>query len=81
MAPENIDEAQRLIVENNSSESPNKNRTREWTAIRDECVSGGQLTDDCNLVAATHGADIEVVMKKLVCGCILIPGDAVEIIL
>ncbi len=55
--------------------------SREWTAIRDECASGGNLTDECNLVRATHGGDLEVVMKKLSCGCILIPGDAEEIIL
>lgn len=55
--------------------------TREWTAIRDECVSGGTLSDDCNLVAAAHGGDLEVVMKKLSCGCILVPGDVEEIFL
>lgn len=55
--------------------------TKEWTAIRDECVSAGELTDDCNLVAATHGGDLQVVMKKLSCGCILIPGDTDEIFL
>lgn len=49
--------------------------SREWTAIRGECVSGGQLTEDCNLVAAAHGADLEVVMKKLVCGCLLVPSN------
>lgn len=55
--------------------------SREWTAIRDECVSGGHLTDECNLVRATHGGDLEVVQKRLSCGCILVPGDLEEIIL
>lgn len=68
-------------VEAEPSEIVTPRPTREWTAIRDECVSGGQLTPDCNLVQATHGADLEVVMKKLSCGCILVPGDAEEIIL
>lgn len=55
--------------------------TREWTAIRGECVSGGNLTDDCNLVAAAHGADLEVIQKVLSCGCILVPGDIKEVLL
>lgn len=56
--------------------------SKEWTAIRGECVSGGELNELCNLVAASQGrAEIEIVQKKLVCGCILVPTDAEEIIL
>jgi len=56
--------------------------SKEWTAIRDECVTGGQLTDECNLVAAAHQiAEIDVVLQKLACGCILVPADADEILL
>lgn len=75
MAAEN----QKLVVEAEPTGAPKT--SREWTAIRDECVSGGNLTDDCNLVRATHGAPVEVVMQKLSCGCILVPGDAEEILL
>lgn len=60
---------------------PKDTSTTEWTAIREECVSGGQLTPDCNLVAAAHGAKLEVVAKRLSCGCWLVPGDAEEIVL
>ena len=56
--------------------------SKEWTAIRGECVSGGELNDLCNLVAASQGtAEIEVVQKRLSCGCILVPVDSEEIIL
>lgn len=56
--------------------------TKEWTAIRDECVSEGRMTDECNLIAAAQGVGkVEVVMQKLSCGCILVPGDAEEIFL
>lgn len=82
MFPENINEAQRIIVEaveKQKSEEPTEPRNREWTAIRGECVSGGQLTADCNLVAASQGkAEIEVVLKKLSCGCLLVPADSDE---
>lgn len=63
------------------TEEANVENTREWTAIRDECVSGGNLTDDCNLVQAAHGGQLIVRSKVLSCGCILVPGDAEEIIL
>ena len=57
---------------------PNK----EWETIRDECISGGGLTDDCNLVAASQGkAQLEVVYQKLSCGCILVPVEADEVLL
>jgi hypothetical protein len=52
--------------------------SREWVAIRDECRSGGELNDLCNLVATIHGAELEVVSKTLSCGCILVPEDLVE---
>lgn len=81
MYPDNINDLQSMVVEAQEDLEPRPKTTREWTAIRDECDSGGQLTDDCNLVRATHGGELEVVMKKLSCGCILIPGDSDEVIL
>lgn len=51
---------------------------KEWVAIREECVSGGALNDSCNLVVASKGGEVEVVMQKLSCGCILVPEDVVE---
>lgn len=57
-------------------------KTREWQAIMDECISGGVFDDRCNLVATSHGkAEIEVIAKRLSCGCILVPADSEEIIL
>lgn len=68
-------------VENPNYE-PQGNRTREWVAIRGECISGGELNDFCDLVAETQGVRrLEVVQKKLACGCILVPADSEEIIL
>lgn len=50
----------------------NKN-VKEWVAIRGECISGGEINEMCNLIAAAQGhAEVEVVQKKLVCGCILV---------
>ena len=50
---------------------------REWEAIRDECVSGGNLDDRCNIIAASNGTGrLEVVAKRLSCGCILILADS-----
>lgn len=68
------------VVENENYVETGK-PSREWTAIRDECISGGQMTDDCNLVASTQGAKVQVVMQKLICGCILVPSDYEEILL
>ena len=57
--------------------------SREWQAIRDECIAGESIEDPrCNLIGAIHfGAKVEVVAKRLSCGCILVPADAEEIIL
>lgn len=55
--------------------------TREWTSVRDECVSGGNLTGDCNLVQASHGGQLVVTMSRLICGCLIFPADTEEIIL
>lgn len=66
------------MEEETEKEEDDKN-VREWVAIRGECISGGDLNDLCNLVAASQGkADVEVVQKKLVCGCILVPADSDE---
>lgn len=53
-----------------------------WVAIREECISGGAMDDRCNIVAASLGnGKLNVVLKKLKCGCILVPADSEEIIL
>lgn len=80
--PENLEETKRITVEAKEQVKESPPRNREWTAIRGECVSGGELNELCNLVAASQGnAEIEVVQKKLSCGCILVPADSEEVIL
>lgn len=57
--------------------------TKEWQAIRDECITGDSVSDlRCNLIASMKaGAKVEVIAKRLSCGCILVPADSEEIIL
>ena len=53
-----------------------------WTVIRDECISEGQVTPDCNFIAATQGAPLVFTMRKLACGCVMIKNnDGEDIIL
>lgn len=52
---------------------------RQWEAVRDECASGGAMDERCSIVAASLGhGKLEVVSKKLSCGCILVPLDSEE---
>lgn len=61
---------------------PDKTTNKEWEAIREECVSGGALDERCNIVAASLGkGQLEIVSKKLSCGCILVPAESEEVIL
>jgi hypothetical protein len=55
---------------------------KQWEAIRDECVSGGAMDDRCSIVAASLGTGtLEVVAKRLSCGCILVPAGSDEVTL
>lgn len=61
---------------------PDKVTNTEWEAIREDCVSGGNLDESCNIVAASLGTGkLEVVSKRLSCGCILVKANAEEAIL
>jgi hypothetical protein len=61
---------------------PDTTTNRQWEAIRDECVAGEALDDRCNIIAASLGTGkLEVVAKRLACGCILVPADSEEIVL
>lgn len=52
-------------------------KSREWTVVRGECASGGELNELCNLVATSQGnAKIDVVQQRLSCGCVLILADS-----
>jgi len=49
---------------------------KQWEAIRDECESGGAMDTRCSIVAASLGTgNLDVVSKKLRCGCVLVPVD------
>lgn len=53
--------------------------TRQWEAVRDECISGGAMDERCNVVAASLGkGHIVVVAQRLACGCILVPEGSDE---
>ena len=55
--------------------------TKQWEAIQEECVGGG-LDDRCSIVSASLGTGkLEVVSKRLACGCWLVASDAEEIVL
>lgn len=52
---------------------------KEWEVIRDECDSGGGLDERCNIVAASLGKGrLDVVAKRLSCGCLLVAVDEIE---
>lgn len=54
-------------------------KEKEWEVIRDECDSGGALDSRCNIVAASLGkGQLDVVAKRLSCGCLLVAVDEIE---
>lgn len=54
-------------------------REKNWEVIRDECDSGGALDERCNIVAASLGkGQLDVVAKRLVCGCLMVSVDDLE---
>lgn len=64
-------------------QAPGSEENREnksWQAVRDECRSGGAMDERCNIIAAANGTGkLEVVAKRLSCGCILILEDSDEV--
>lgn len=54
-------------------------KEKNWEVIRDECDSGGALDERCNIVAASLGkGHLDVVAKRLVCGCLMVAVDELE---
>lgn len=52
---------------------------KQWEVIRDECDSGGALNERCNIVAASLGKGVlDVVAKRLSCGCLMVAVDEIE---
>lgn len=61
---------------------PDKTTEKQWEAVRDECASGGALDERCNIVAASLGTgQLEVVSKRLACGCVLVRVDVEDSII
>lgn len=52
---------------------------KQWEVIRDECDSGGAMDERCNIVAASLGkGHLDVVAKRLSCGCLMVAVDDIE---
>lgn len=52
---------------------------KQWEVIRDECDSGGAMDERCNIVAASLGkGHLDVVAKRLACGCLMVAIDEIE---
>lgn len=65
-----------------ANHEPDKTTEKQWEAIRDECISGGAMDQRCNIVAASMGTGtLDVVAKRLQCGCLLVPLDSDEVTL
>lgn len=76
------EELEKTTVESTMPANSEPKATREWGSIRDECVSGGQLNDLCDLVAEAQGVRrMNVIQMKLACGCIMFPSNIDEILL
>lgn len=53
---------------------------RNWEAVRDECRSGGAMDERCDIIAAANGTgNLDVIAKKLGCGCVLVRADTDEV--
>lgn len=58
---------------------PDTQTEKSWEVIRDECDAGEALDERCNIVAASLGkGKLDVVAKRLVCGCLMVALDAIE---
>lgn len=55
------------------------NKPKDWEVIRDECDSGGAMDIRCNIVAASLGkGHLDVVAKRLACGCLMVAVDEID---
>lgn len=52
---------------------------KRWDVNANNCEGSG-VTELCDVVAASQGlGQIDVIEKKLACGCVLTPGDPEEV--
>jgi len=76
--PEEIVEASFVRTQVTENRETNRDE-KQWEVIRDECDSGGAMDVRCNIVAASLGkGDLDVVAKRLSCGCLMVALDAIE---
>lgn len=68
------------FVRTQVTENYEKSRAeKSWEVIRDECDSGGAMDERCNIVAASLGkGHLDVVAKRLACGCLMVAVDEIE---
>lgn len=78
--PEELVDTASTFSRTQVTENYKKNTTeKNWEIIRDECDSGGALDERCNIVAASlHGGSLDVVAKRLSCGCLMVAVDEIE---
>jgi hypothetical protein len=76
--PEEVVEASFIRTQVTADYEPNREE-KQWEVIRDECDSGGALDERCNIVAASLGkGNLDVVAKRLSCGCLMVALDEIE---
>jgi hypothetical protein len=78
--PEELVDTASTFSRTQTTENYKKNTSeKNWEVIRDECDSGGALDERCNIVAASlHGGSLDVVAKRLSCGCLMVAVDEIE---
>lgn len=76
--PEEVVEASFVRTQVTTNHETNTDE-KSWEVIRDECDSGGAMDIRCNIVAASLGkGNLDVVAKRLSCGCLMIAVDDIE---
>lgn len=77
--PEEVVEASFVRTQVTEDHEPDHTTEKQWEVIRDECDSGGALDERCNIVAASMGkGTLDVVAKRLACGCLMVALDDIE---
>lgn len=77
--PEEVVEHSFIRTQATADYTPDKTTEKNWEVIRDECDSGGALDERCNIVAASLGkGNLDVIAKRLSCGCLMVAVDALD---
>lgn len=77
--PEQVYEQSLVRTQATANYEADKTTEKQWEVIRDECDSGGALDERCNIVRASlHGGSLDVVAKRLSCGCLMVAVDEID---